>query len=148
MKKSPVVKWLALHLPVANGSGVASSEPSIAIAAVKTAGIGLRSPHIGELLADDSESVPWLELLADNWLSNGGATMATLARLAERFPLAVHGVGLSIGSLTPLNTSYLQRVAGLLKRAGAISYSEHLSFSQTGAGFVPDLLPLPYSDGR
>lgn len=117
------------------------------ISAINTAGIGLRTPHFDELLDEGLiNPPPWLELLADNWLSSGGVTANILSRFVERYPLAVHGVGLSIGSVEPLDFDYLQRVKSLLSRSKAMSYSEHLSFSNTALGFVPDLLPLPYSE--
>ncbi len=115
------------------------------IESVQTAGIGLRMPHIDALLAAP-DSVSWLELLADNWLSQGGITTYYLDMLAERFPLSLHGVGLSLGSVTPLADNYLRQIQSLLQRSQAMSYSEHLSFSQLDEAFLPDLLPLPYTE--
>ncbi len=125
---------------------------------VNSAGIGARVPHMSALLRDDG-SLPtnlWLELLADNWLCDAGMTSYLLQQLAERFPLTLHGVGLSLGSITPLDEHYLKRVKSLINRSGAIAYSEHLSFSTvpgshatnraTQEQFIPDLLPLPFTE--
>ena len=122
------------------------------------AGVGLRMPHIGELLADaDAEQphldIPWVELLADNWLapSNqplGGINRELLGAVAERFALTLHGVGLSLGSCGELSIPYLQKIKQLHRDTGAQWYSEHCSFSWEGQRqhYAPDLLPLPYTD--
>lgn len=132
-----------------------SSIDSLAIAG---AGVGLRTPHIGELLADVDAAepklnIPWLELLADNWLSLdntplGGLNRELLDAVSERFPLTLHGVGLSLGSCGELDMQYLAGIKQLQRLTGAHGYSEHCSFSWENQRqhYAPDLLPLPYTD--
>ena len=112
---------------------------------VESAGIGLRTPHLDPIFKQ-TQQIPWIELLADNWLYNGGLTSHYLDRITQTFKVAVHGVGLSLGSHTPISLNYLEKINTLLQRTQAIAYSEHLSFSYAGDQFIPDLLPIPYND--
>lgn len=109
------------------------------------AGIGLRLPHVEQVLASDERLAPWFELLVDNWLVDGGLNAAMLHELAERYPLVFHGVGLSLGGIDPIDLNYLERIRLLKAQTGAVWYSEHASFSGYGGRNVPDLLPLPYT---
>ncbi|CAA6812395.1 MAG: Uncharacterized protein conserved in bacteria, NMA0228-like [uncultured Thiotrichaceae bacterium] len=109
------------------------------------AGIGLRSQHINQIL-DNEIAVPWFELLVDNWLADGGLTRRYLDVITERYPLTLHGVGLSLGGTEPLDFSYLQKIKDTLQHTDALWYSEHLCFSQLQSHFSHDLLPLPYTE--
>ncbi|BAJ04202.1 DUF692 domain-containing protein [Shewanella violacea] len=109
------------------------------------AGIGLRLPHVQQILAAHETDIPWFELLVDNWLVEGGLNKHMLAAISERYPIVLHGVGLSLGGPDPLDFSYLQQVKDLKVKTGALWYSEHASFSGNACLKVPDLLPLPYT---
>lgn len=126
-----------------------SSIPLQVNAITAQAGVGLRTQHINQIL-DQQVAVPWFELLVDNWLSNGGLTRRYLDAIAERYPLTLHGVGLSLGGMEPLDFSYLGKIKGLMQRCNqynnALWYSEHLCFSQLQSYYSHDLLPLPYTD--
>ncbi|MEI9902904.1 MAG: DUF692 domain-containing protein [Asticcacaulis sp.] len=106
-------------------------------------GIGLRTPHIGEISAR-RPAVGFLEVHTENYFG-GGAKLKTLARLRETYPLSFHGVGLSLGSATGLDTGHLAQVAELVQRFEPILVSEHLSWSAYGHLAVPDLLPVPFT---
>ena len=110
------------------------------------AGLGLRTQHITDILVSDVD-VSWFELLADNWLSDGGLTQHYLDAFVERYPLTLHGVGLSLGGPEPLDLNYLQQIKSLMRRSDALWYSDHLCFCRLGANHVAhDLLPLPYTE--
>ncbi|MEE9303572.1 MAG: DUF692 domain-containing protein [Thiotrichaceae bacterium] len=122
-------------------------------------GIGLRTEHIHPILdavaptdstiptdSINPETIPWLELLVDNWLADGGLTKRYLEAIAERYPLTLHGVGLSLGGMEPLNINYLNEIKRIMERSGALWYSEHLCFSQLASYYSHDLLPLPYTE--
>ena len=110
-----------------------------------SAGVGLRTQHITDILVSDVD-VPWFEILADNWLSTGGLTAHYLDAFKERYPLTLHGVGLSLGGPQPIDTDYLVNIKDLLHRSQALWYSEHLCFCKTGQHVAHDLLPLPYTE--
>ena len=112
---------------------------------ISGAGIGLRLLHAQQLLADESIEVPWLEVLADNWLVAGGLNQHLLQAASERFPIVLHSVGLSLGGSNPLDVNYLQQIKTLKQQTGAHWYSEHASFSGNETYKVADLLPLPYT---
>ncbi len=79
-------------------------------------------------------------------MGDGGRPLAQLAALSEQFVISVHGVGLSIGGETPLDTDHLERLKKLCDWIRPASFSEHLAWSTHGAEFMNDLLPLPYTE--
>ncbi|RME16396.1 MAG: DUF692 domain-containing protein [Alphaproteobacteria bacterium] len=109
------------------------------------AGVGFKPQHYGEILADPG-AVGWLEIHAENYMGAGGRPLAQLRALAERFPISVHGVGLSIGGEERPDRAHLARLARLLGWLQPASFSEHLAWSSHGGAFFNDLLPLPYTD--
>lgn len=108
-------------------------------------GVGLRGPHLPEILRA-RPAVPWFELLTDNHLAAGGALRFQAEAVAEHYPVALHGVGMSLGGIDPLDPDYLDRVRGLARRTGARHVSEHLSFTARGGVHSHDLLPLPWTE--
>ncbi|HMI91476.1 MAG TPA: DUF692 domain-containing protein, partial [Polyangiales bacterium] len=86
----------------------------------------------------------FLEILSDNYLYTEGRPLYFLDRIAERYPLVMHGVGLSIGSTDPLDFDYLRRLRALRERTGARWISDHLCWTGVAGQRVHDLLPLPY----
>ena len=107
-------------------------------------GVGFKARHF-EALTEDPGPVGWIEIHAENYMGAGGRPQAQLAVLAARFPVSVHGVGLSIGGEAPLDAAHLGRVAALCDRVRAARFSEHLAWSTHDGAFLNDLLPLPFT---
>lgn len=107
-------------------------------------GVGYKPQHFADLLADPG-AVGWLEIHAENYMGDGGRPLAQLRHLRDRFPLSVHGVGLSIGGEGPLDADHLARLKHLLGWLEPASFSEHLAWSTHDGAFLNDLLPLPYT---
>ena len=110
-----------------------------------TPGVGYKPQHYSDILAAPG-CVGWLEIHAENYMGDGGRPLAQLAHLAQRFPISVHGVGLSIGGEGPLDQDHLSRLRRLCDAVNPASFSEHLAWSTHDMGFLNDLLPLPYTD--
>ena len=108
-------------------------------------GIGLRSVHVTDVIAT-RPAVAWLEVHAENYMASGGPTLAALERIRESYPVAIHAVGLSLGSADPLDTRHLRRLRALVERIQPALVSDHLSWSSLGGRYVNHLLPLPYTD--
>ena len=108
-------------------------------------GIGLRDPHFEQLMQHD-HGLPWVELLTDNFLARSHRVARQLDRIAERFPLTLHCVGMNLGGTDPLNQDYLQRIKAIQQQTGAAWVSDHLCFTAHAGRHYHDLLPLPYSD--
>jgi uncharacterized protein len=106
-------------------------------------GIGLRAPHYAQLL-ERRPALDFLEVHGENFFAAGGPAPAWLERFRERYPLSVHGVGLSLGSVDPLDEAHLTRLEALIRRFDPLLVSEHLSWSSFGARHANDLLPLPH----
>ena len=108
-------------------------------------GVGYKPQHFAAIM-DDPGPVAWLEIHAENYMGDGGRPLAQLRALSERFPISVHGVGLSIGGEGRLEPDHLDRLKRLCDWLQPASFSEHLAWSTHGAEYLNDLLPLPYTD--
>lgn len=121
---------------------VTIGEPSLAM--LRDAGIGLRGPHVDEVQAT-RPCVGWLEVHAENYMAGGPAVRA-LERVRADYPLALHGVGLSLGGADDLDARHLDRLCRLVDRLQPVLVSEHLSWSVVGGAYLNHLLPLPYTE--
>lgn len=110
----------------------------------KRAGVGLKSEHVRQIV-ETWPDLGFFEIHAENYMVAGGPFHHYLARIRERYPLSIHGVGLSIGGETPLDTNHLDALATLIDRYAPQSFSEHLAWASHGDVFLNDLLPVPYN---
>jgi len=110
-----------------------------------SAGVGYKPQHF-TAMTDDPGAVAWLEVHAENYMGDGGRPLAQLRYLMDRFPISVHGVGLSIGGHEPLDPDHMARLKNLLGWLKPASFSEHLAWSTHEGRFLNDLLPLPYTN--
>ena len=107
-------------------------------------GVGLKPEHFREILAS-APGLGFFEVHAENYMVDGGPFHHYLTRIRENYCLSIHGVGLSIGSESPLDDEHLNRLARLLDRYQPESFSEHLAWASHGEVFLNDLLPVPYN---
>ena len=111
-------------------------------------GVGLKVAHVPMLLgrgpAAFLSGAGFLEVHAENYMVDGGPMLRHLERVRERWPLSIHGVGLSIGGDGPLDPGHLDRLDRLLRRFEPRWFSEHLAWSSHDGRWFNDLLPLPY----
>ena len=108
------------------------------------AGVGFKPEHFRDILAA-VQPIGFFEVHAENYMGAGGPPHAQLGALRERYALSVHGVGLSIGSMQPLDSDHLARLKVLCNRYKPESFSEHLAWSSHDGVYFNDLLPLPYT---
>jgi uncharacterized protein len=106
-------------------------------------GIGLRTVHFGEILSG-RPAIDWFEVLSENFMDTGGRPLFVLEQVVERYPVALHGVSLSVGSTDALDRGYLQKLKALAKRTRARWVSDHLCWTGVLGRNTHDLLPLPY----
>lgn len=107
-------------------------------------GVGYKAQHFQDIMKD-ATPVGWLEIHAENYMGDGGRPLAQLRMLAEKFPISVHGVGLSIGGEGALDQDHLARLKKLIGWLAPASFSEHLAWSTHEGAYLNDLLPLPYT---
>ncbi|WP_144140433.1 DUF692 domain-containing protein [Paraburkholderia sp. BCC1884] len=107
-------------------------------------GVALKAEHY-RTIVETQPDVGFFEVHAENYMGAGGPPHRFLSAVRERYPLSLHGVGLSIGSDRPLDTEHLRRLKELIARYAPALFSEHLTWSSHDAGFLNDLLPLPYT---
>lgn len=107
-------------------------------------GVGFKPAHFRDILAA-AQPIGFFEVHAENYMGAGGPPHAQLGALRQRYALSVHGVGLSIGSMQPLDRDHLARLKLLCDRYAPESFSEHLAWSSHNDVYFGDLLPLPYT---
>lgn len=127
-----------------------TSPPPLASGLTATAlGIGLRAAHHRDfadwLAAPSPLPIDFLEVHAENYLHPGSPAQNLLLRLAERVPISVHSIGLSLGSADGVDYLHLERLAALVGDCSPVLVSDHLAWSRVGGRYVNDLLPIPYT---
>lgn len=108
-------------------------------------GLGLRTVHYGELLAAPPQ-VDFLEVLSENYMHTGGKPIRMLDRIAERYPLVLHGVSMNVAGTDPIDRAYLRELRALQRRCGALAISDHLCWTAIDGVHLHDLLPVPYTE--
>jgi uncharacterized protein (UPF0276 family) len=108
-------------------------------------GVGLRTAHFAELLST-WPAVDWFEIISENFLESRGRPRYLLDQIAERYPVVMHGVSLSIGSTDPLNFDYLVKLKSLADSVQARWISDHICWTGVNGLNTHDLLPLPYHE--
>jgi len=109
------------------------------------AGLGLKRDLMPQLQTGVPACIDFFEIAPENWIDVGGRSAKQLAWFAERYPLAAHGLSLSLGGPDPLNEVFLQRVKSFLDQHRIPLYTEHLSYCSAD-GYLYDLLPIPFTE--
>jgi uncharacterized protein (UPF0276 family) len=108
-------------------------------------GLGLRPEHYRELADGAVPGIDWLEILTENYLVPGGKPLAFLDRIRARYPVAMHGVSLSIAGTDALDEDYLRALESLVDRVDPAWVSDHLCWTGVGGTNLHDLLPIPFT---
>jgi uncharacterized protein (UPF0276 family) len=108
-------------------------------------GVGLRTVHFPHIL-ECWPKVDWFEFLSENFMDRGGRPAYVLDRIAERYPVVMHGVSMSVGSTDPVNFEYLGKLKRLAARTRTRWISDHLCWTGVSGLNTHDLLPMPYTD--
>lgn len=124
------------------------------LADIQGVGLGLKRelmPQIQNLYPNPSvTNINFVEIAPENWIGAGGKAEHDLAWFTERYPIACHGLCLSLGGPDPLNINFLKQVKTFLATYKIPLYTEHLSYCsdiQHGkAGYLYDLLPIPFTE--
>ncbi len=107
-------------------------------------GIGLRRDHYATVLLE-RPPVSWFEVISENFMVPGGRPRYILERVRADYPVALHGVSLSLGSAEPLNGEHLRRLRDLVSWVEPVIVSDHLCWTGLGGHNSHDLLPLPFT---
>ena len=108
-------------------------------------GVGLRRDHY-DVILNEWPRVDWFEVISENFMDTGGRPLHILEQVRSRYPVAFHGVSLSIGSVDPLDKTYLNRLKALIKRIDPFIVSDHLCWTSVDGENLHDLLPLPFTE--
>ena len=108
-------------------------------------GVGLRHVHFKHIL-DTWPNVDWFEIISENFMDSQGRPRYILDQVAERYPVVMHGVSLSIGSTDPLNHDYLVKLKKLAGKINAVWISDHICWTGVASQNSHDLLPIPFTE--
>lgn len=108
-------------------------------------GVGLRTVHYEHVLTKQP-AVDWFEIISENFMATGGRPMYVLDQVAERYPIVMHGVSMSIGTTDPIDFDYLSMLRELAARVNAAWISDHLCWTGVAHRNSHDLLPVPYDE--
>jgi uncharacterized protein (UPF0276 family) len=108
-------------------------------------GLGLRAKHMPHIF-EHTPAVDWFEIISENYMDTGGKPRRNLSRIAEHYPIVMHGVSLSIGTVDPLNSEYLQKLKRLIDEVNPAWVSDHLCWTGVAHKNTHDLLPVPYTE--
>ncbi len=114
------------------------------IASLAAFGLGMRRPHYAAFL-DGSAPVDFVEVISENFMVDGGRPRDVLDRVRAHYPVALHGVSMSIGSVGGLDRDYLRRLRALAERIDPMWISDHLCWTGIDGLNSHDLLPMPYT---
>jgi uncharacterized protein (UPF0276 family) len=112
---------------------------------IQGVGVGLRVQHF-DVIENEKPNIPWLEILTDNYLNPNSVQREYLQLFRQDYPMTFHGVGLSLGSVDPLNRDYLQRLKQLADEIQPAWISDHLCWTTAQQHVTHDLIPLPYTE--
>jgi len=108
-------------------------------------GVGLRTVHFPYILEHQPE-VDWFEIISENFMDSRGRPRYVLEQIAERYPIVMHGVSLSIGSTDPLDFDYLRRLKALASDVQPRWISDHICWTGVAGRNTHDLLPIPFTE--
>lgn len=108
-------------------------------------GLGLRTQHYAEFLAGP-QPVDWLEIISENYMVQGGKPLAMLDRIRRDYPVVMHGVSMSLGSMQPLDMAYLTTLKAFARRIEPVWISDHMCWTGVQGKNLHDLMPLPYTE--
>ena len=108
-------------------------------------GVGLRTVHFSHIL-ENWPQVDWFEIMSENFMDTEGRPLYILDQIAERYPIVMHGVSLSIGSTDPINFDYLRKLKSLAERVNAVWLGDHVCWTGVLGRNGHDLFPLPYDE--
>lgn len=108
-------------------------------------GLGLRPQHYPYIF-EHQPQVDWFEIISENFMDTDGKPKRNLARIKEQYPIVMHGVSMSIGSMDPLNSEYLAKLKALMDWVNPAWMSDHLCWTGVAHKNTHDLLPLPYTE--
>lgn len=108
-------------------------------------GVGLRTQHF-RYITGQWPAMDWFEILSENFLDTEGRPLWYLDQIAERYPIVMHGVCLSVGSTDPIDFGFLDKLAALARRVKAVWLGDHICWTGVAGVNGHDLYPVPYTE--
>jgi uncharacterized protein len=109
-------------------------------------GVGLRGAFVAEVIQHHPKSIGFFAIISENYMDCHGARLARLEQVADRYPIVMHGVSLSVGSTDPIDMNYVCRLGRLADKVGAAWISDHVCWTGVAGINTHDLLPVPLTE--
>ncbi|MDF3821645.1 DUF692 domain-containing protein [Leptospira sp. 96542] len=109
-------------------------------------GVGLRREHYPYLLEKPDTDIDWFEVISENYMNTEGRPMSVLESIRKDYPIACHGVGMSLGNSKGIDLSYLKDLKRLIDRVDPFMVSDHLAWNDWNGIRLHELIPVPYNE--
>jgi uncharacterized protein (UPF0276 family) len=101
-------------------------------------------------LLEQQPALDFIEIHSENFFAPGGAARAVLRQGRAHYPVSLHGVGLSLGSVSGIDAGHRDQLAALVHELEPVRVSDHACFARgptarDGMVHASDLLPLPFT---
>ncbi|MBA4118054.1 MAG: DUF2063 domain-containing protein, partial [Candidatus Puniceispirillum sp.] len=107
-------------------------------------GLGLRATHYPYIL-EHLPPVDFFEIISENYMDTHGQPLRNLDKIRAHYPVAMHGVALSIGTFDDVQSEYIQKLKSLMARVHPAWITDHVCWTGIAHTNTHDLLPLPYT---
>ncbi|MCI5058565.1 MAG: DUF692 domain-containing protein [Flavobacteriales bacterium] len=108
------------------------------------AGVSLKHCYYEEVI-ENKPAIDFFEVHSENYMSEGGCSLAWLEAVREFYSISLHGASLSLGTAQKLDKDHLKKLKNLIGRIDPFLVSDHLSWSVIDGTYLNDLLPIPYT---
>lgn len=109
-------------------------------------GVGLRHTHFPYILEGGEINVDFFEAISENFINTRGRPFKILEKVRRDYPVALHGVSLSIASSSELDYQYLSRLKELYRIIDPFITSDHLCWTGHSHNNLHNLLPFAYTE--
>lgn len=109
-------------------------------------GLGLAYRHeLDGLLKLHANIIQLIEIMPEHFLDCGPIKFKYLEELNGKFTILLHGLNLSIGSVSKPQKNYIRSVIKIIKSTHPLIFSDHLAITRLGEVHVPNLVPTLYT---
>ncbi|WP_244944165.1 DUF692 domain-containing protein [Leptospira meyeri] len=109
-------------------------------------GVGLRREHYPYLTEKPNTDIDWFEVISENYMNTEGRPMSVLESIRMDYPIACHGVGMSLGSTNQIDPNYLKELKRLIERLNPFLVSDHLAWNNWNGTRLHELIPIPFHE--
>jgi uncharacterized protein (UPF0276 family) len=112
--------------------------------AIETTGIGINyNTHLAKGISDNRSAFDLIEVITERLTS--GTLDTVLEDMLNQFPVALHGVDMSLGTHEPLDPKLIDKLTKICTRYRPRWISEHIAFCRAGDYDIGQLMPVRFT---